>query len=78
MIAHLVRLGFCLVLAIPAAAIAADACGIGCHSTPAGVCVRDGWEQGLPVRNERPATSRPRSPCGSYFRRNSAGRSRAY
>ena len=30
-----------------------------------GSCVRDGWEQGLPVRNECPATSRPTPPCES-------------
>lgn len=46
----------------------AYACGVGCHATPTGACVRDGWEQGLPVRNECPATSVPRPPCGAFYR----------
>jgi hypothetical protein len=43
-------------------------CGVGCHASPSGSCVRDGWEQGLPVRNECPATSRPTPPCGQTHR----------
>ncbi|WP_245334922.1 GCG_CRPN prefix-to-repeats domain-containing protein [Bradyrhizobium mercantei] len=42
---------------------AAEGCGTGCHRTANGACVIDGW--GSPrVRNECPATSRPRPPCG--------------
>ncbi|TWC01141.1 hypothetical protein FBZ93_104418 [Bradyrhizobium macuxiense] len=43
---------------------AADGCGVGCHSTAYGACVIDGWGTGARVRNECPATSRPRPPCG--------------
>ena len=46
-------------ITLPASALDGGFCGIGCHATGAGSCVRDGWEQGLPVRNECPATSRP-------------------
>jgi hypothetical protein len=68
-ILRLVRLGFSLmVFAIAAPANAADGCGPGCHGSPGGACVRDGWEQALPVRNECPATSRPSPPCGRYYR----------
>ena len=35
--------------------LGAGACGVGCSSTPEGACVRDGWQQGLPVRNEVPS-----------------------
>jgi hypothetical protein len=49
-------------------AIAFDECGVGCHATMGGACVRDGWQQGLPVRNECPATSRPTPPCGPSYR----------
>ncbi|MBR0871464.1 hypothetical protein JQ633_13940 [Bradyrhizobium tropiciagri] len=45
-------------------AYAADGCGVGCHATVAGACVIDGWGTGARVRNECPATSRPRPPCG--------------
>ncbi|MGY4475466.1 GCG_CRPN prefix-to-repeats domain-containing protein [Bradyrhizobium sp. USDA 3364] len=42
---------------------AAEGCGIGCHRSLYGACVIDGW--GNPrIRNECPATSRPRPPCG--------------
>ena len=51
-------------------AIAFGGCGVGCHATSAGVCVRDGWQEGLPVRNECPATARPTPPCGPYHRWN--------
>jgi hypothetical protein len=43
---------------------AAGGCGEGCHMTSGGACVVDGWGTGAKVRNECPATSRPRSPCG--------------
>jgi hypothetical protein len=46
---------------------AADGCGIGCHATPMGACVADGWGTGARVWNECPATSRPRPPCGGGF-----------
>ena len=63
------RLGCCLMMfAITGPAIAADSCGPGCHSAPFGPCVRDGWQQGLPVRNECPAVSMHRSPCGEGYR----------
>jgi hypothetical protein len=46
-------------------AFAADGCGVGCHATVAGACVIDGWgTPGLRARNECPAVSRPRPPCG--------------
>jgi hypothetical protein len=48
--------------------LAEDGCGIGCHATVSGACVRDGWQQALPVRNECPATSRPAPPCGPDYR----------
>ena len=53
-----------LLLAGIGTANAADGCGVGCHATVAGACVVDGWSTGAPVRNECPATSRPRPPCG--------------
>ena len=42
-------------------------CGPGCHMTIHGACVVDGWGT---VRNECPATSRPRPRCpfGTGFR----------
>jgi hypothetical protein len=43
---------------------AADACGPGCHSTPAGACVVDGWGTGAAIWNECPAEAHPRPPCG--------------
>ena len=52
----------------PASAFFGGFCGIGCHASGSGSCVRDGWEQGLPVRNECPATSRPTPPCESTHR----------
>lgn len=48
------------------AAKAADGCGVGCHATVMGACVVDGWTSGARVRNECPATSRPRPPCGGH------------
>lgn len=42
----------------------AGGCGEGCHMTSGGACVVDGWDTGAKVRNECPATSRPRPPCG--------------
>jgi hypothetical protein len=59
---------FLAVVALPAPASAADGCGVGCHSTSEGACVRDGWQEGLPVWNVCPATSRPSPPCGPYHR----------
>ena len=65
MILRNVQFGFCLiVLAVLGSTDAAFACGPGCHFSPSGACVRDGWEQGMRVRNECPATSRPQPPCG--------------
>ena len=55
-------------LAQPASAFFGGFCGVGCHASGSGSCVRDGWEQGLPVRNECPATSRPTPPCGPTHR----------
>jgi hypothetical protein len=43
---------------------AADGCGPGCHSTPGGACVVDGWSTGAPIWNECPAGAHPRPPCG--------------
>ncbi|WP_083519082.1 GCG_CRPN prefix-to-repeats domain-containing protein [Bradyrhizobium jicamae] len=68
----MIRLACCaaclVVYAVAEPALAADGCGVGCHSTSEGACVRDGWQQGLPVRNVCPATSRPAPPCGPYHR----------
>jgi hypothetical protein len=52
----------------PASAFFGGFCGVGCHAAPSGACLRDGWEQGRPVRNECPATSRPTPPCGPHHR----------
>jgi hypothetical protein len=41
---------------------AADGCGAGCHATPSGACVVDGWGTAH-VRNECPAGAKPRPPC---------------
>lgn len=58
----------CLLLfASSGPALAAGGCGVGCSTTAQGACVRDGWQQGLPVRNECPATTRPMPPCGRYY-----------
>ena len=43
---------------------AADGCGPGCHSTPNGACVVDGWGTGAPLWNECPAGAHARPPCG--------------
>ena len=48
---------FFVVLALAGPASATGGCGVGCSSTSEGACVRDGWQQGLPVRNARPALS---------------------
>ncbi|SIO55019.1 hypothetical protein SAMN05443247_07968 [Bradyrhizobium erythrophlei] len=45
---------------------AADGCGPGCHSTPGGACVVDGWGTGARIWNECPAGVQPRPPCGGY------------
>ena len=58
--------------ALAGPASATGGCGVGCSSTSEGACVRDGWQQGLPVRNVCPATSRPSAPCGPYHRWSSA------
>jgi len=64
-----VCLGLCLaVCALGEPASAAGGCGVGCSVAPRGGCVRDGWQQALPVRNVCPATSRPAPPCGPYHR----------
>jgi hypothetical protein len=55
------------VLGAPNAALA-NYCGPGCHASPSGACVRDGWDQGQPVRNECPAYTRPRPSCGFGMR----------
>jgi hypothetical protein len=58
-------MGFGLfVLAAFGSADAALACGPGCHTSPSGACVRDGWDLAMPVRNECPAYTSPRPPCG--------------
>ena len=44
--------------ALTGPASATGGCGVGCHSTSEGACVRDGWQEGLPVWNVCPATSR--------------------
>jgi hypothetical protein len=72
MIRRATQFGLCLVM-LSAVLVAPDAafanyCGPGCHASPSGACVRDGWEQGLPVRNECPAFTSPRPPCGPYYR----------
>ncbi|UVO34029.1 hypothetical protein KUL72_21200 [Bradyrhizobium arachidis] len=56
--------GSVLLLGAGSVANADIICGPGCHPTIAGVCVVDGWGTGARVRNECPATSRPRPPCG--------------
>ena len=53
-------------LALPAPALAAEGCGVGCHGTSEGACVRDGWQEGLPVWNVCPAESQPPPACGPY------------
>jgi hypothetical protein len=59
---------FFLAFALTRPAFGTGGCGVGCHSTSQGACVRDGWQEGLPVRNECPASSRPTPPCGPYHR----------
>jgi hypothetical protein len=62
-------LASCFILfAFAGPALADGFCGVGCHASPSGSCVRDGWDQALPVRNECPATSRPTPPCSSDYR----------
>ena len=53
-----------LLLGAVTAANADGLCGPGCHTSTFGVCVADGWGTGARVRNECPATTRPRPPCG--------------
>jgi hypothetical protein len=53
-----------LLFAVASPANAFDSCGPGCHATVYGACVVDGWGTGARVRNECPATSHPRPPCG--------------
>lgn len=59
---------FFVAFALTGPASATGGCGVGCSSTSEGACVRDGWQQGLPVRNVCPATSQPSPPCGPYHR----------
>jgi hypothetical protein len=73
MVLRAAQFGFCLIVLFAVldslnTAIAFGGCGPGCHTSPSGACVRDGWEQGLPVRNECPAFTSPRPPCGPYLR----------
>jgi hypothetical protein len=42
-------IGFGLIIFAIEPAFAFGGCGAGCHSTSQGVCVRDGWQEGLPV-----------------------------
>lgn len=64
--ARLLVLAFVAVL--PAtSAVAADGCGVGCHSTISGACVVDGWGTGAHVWNACPVTSRARPPCGPGY-----------
>jgi|KBSSwiStaDraftv2_1062776.scaffolds.fasta_scaffold308236_4 hypothetical protein len=49
---------FLVAFALAGPASAAGGCGVGCHSTSEGACVCDGWQEGLPVWNVCPATSR--------------------
>jgi hypothetical protein len=46
---------------------AAGGCGPGCHTTPSGACVVDGWETGAAGWNECPAGAQPRPPCYSGY-----------
>ena len=39
---------FLVAFALPGPASAAGGCGVGCHSTSEGACIRDGWQEGLP------------------------------
>lgn len=59
----LVAAVFAGTLASVGIANAAGGCGPGCHTTPFGVCVVDGWERGAFIRNECPAGAQPRPPC---------------
>jgi hypothetical protein len=46
---------FAFCLAFPAfagPALAFGGCGVGCHATAGGACVRDGWQEGF-ARSER-------------------------
>jgi hypothetical protein len=74
MIRPVAQFGFGLVMLLavldtPGAAFF-NSCGPGCHEAPSGACVRDGWQQALPVRNECPAFTSPRPPCGRYYKWN--------
>jgi hypothetical protein len=71
MIPRYALFGFGLIMLF-AVSSPADAfwCGPGCHTSPSGACVRDGWEQGLRVRNECPAFSAARPPCGARMKWN--------
>ena len=53
---------FFVALALTGPASATGGCGLGCSSTSEGACVRDGWQQGLPVRNVCRAISLPTPP----------------
>jgi hypothetical protein len=59
---------FLVAFALTGPAWATGGCGVGCRSTSQGACVRDGWQEGLPVRNVCPATSQLSPPCGPYHR----------
>jgi len=59
---------FFVALALAGPARGLGGCGVGCSSTSQAACVGDGWQQGLPVRNECPAASWPTPPCGPHHR----------
>ena len=42
---------FLVAFALTGQASATGGCGVGCRSTSEGGCVRDGWQEGLPVPN---------------------------
>lgn len=56
---------FLATLALTGPAAATGGCGVGCHSTSQGACVRDGWQEGLPVWNVACSPLRPISPMES-------------
>jgi hypothetical protein len=65
---------FAMLIALGGPAMADGSCGVGCHATGSGSCVRDGWQEASPVLNECPATSRPTPPCGQFHRWSRQGR----
>jgi hypothetical protein len=56
---------FFLAFALTRPAFATGGCGVSCHSTSQGACVRDGWQEGLPVGTSarlRPGQLPPAAP----------------